>query len=221
MPDFSPPPGHVLSGVVRSPKVEANQDGRSVALSMGSQGQAHVAAIHGQWYTAAKRGNLFVASTAAAGVTIPVEDTSALASTAGMVNPANSGVVCELVGLAIVNTTVEVAVKPNIIAFQTNLSGSGGPPTSVTALTAYNLATTTTGGNLVIPHSAATFTNTVEMAPRFNILGTVQTAVGFTPGYFAFNGEIVFGPNNAFAIVNAVTAIAGHQITYIWAEWPI
>ena len=212
-----------LTGSVRNPATEVNSDGSNVILSLSREGAQHVTQIHGQWYVAARRGNLFIASTAAAGVTIPVEDTTQLASTAGIVNPITSGVILELVGLMISNTTIDVAVKPNVVCFQKNLSTSGGPPTSVTALTAHSqplsLGATTAK---CVAHSAATFTNSVEMTPRLNLIPSISTAVGTgSQAWFQFNGEITMGPDTAMAIVNSVTAIAGHQLTYIWAEWPI
>jgi len=165
---------------------------------------------------------LFIASTAAAGVTIPVDDTTNLASTAGIVNPLGSGVNMELVGIGITNTTIAVAVKPNIIAFQKNLSTSGGAPTSVTALTSHAQPLSSSSAVAkCVAHSAATFTNSVELAPRLNMMGTLQTAVGEVTGWYKFNGEVVMGPDTAMAIVNAVTALAGQQLTYIWAEWPV
>lgn len=211
-----------LTAMVRNPASSPYNDGDTPALSMGRDGGLHVANIHGQWYNASRRGNLFIASTALAGVTIPVDDTTNLASTAGIVNPSTSGVNCELVAIAINNTTVGVAVKPNTIVFQKNLSTSGGAPTSVTALTSHALPLSS--GSAVakcVAHSAATCTNSVEMAPRLNLMGTLQTAVGEVKGWYQFNGEIVMGPDTGMFIVNDVTAIAGQKLTYIWAEWPV
>lgn len=209
-------------GRVRNPYSTPYNDGDGAPLSMGRDGALHSVSIHGQWYTAARRGNLFIASHALAGVTIPVDDTTALASTAGIVNPSTSGVNCELVAIGITNTTVAVAVKPNTMVFQKNLSTTGGAPTSVTALTAH--AMPLSSGSAVakcVAHSAATFTNSAEMAPRLNFMGTLQTAVGEVKGWYQFNGEIVMGPDTAMAIVNDVTAIAGQKITFVWAEWPV
>jgi hypothetical protein len=220
---FNNLPGNagLLTGQVGNPAASANNDGDFPALSMSRDRALHTVEIHGKWYTAARRGVLFIASTALAGVTIPVDDATQLASTAGIVNPLGSGVNCELVAIGINNTTVGVAVKPNTICFQKNLSTSGGPPTSVTALTAHALPLSS-GAAVAkcVAHSAATFTNAAEMAPRLNILGTLQTAVGEVTGWYKFDGEIVFGPDTAMAIVNDVTAIAGQKLTYIWAEWP-
>lgn len=225
MATFNSFPGNAstLVGQIGNPALTPGNDGDFRPLSLSREAAQHMQQIHGQWYTAARRGNLFIASTAAAGVTIPVEDTSNLASTAGIVNPITSGVILELVGLMIGNTTIDVAVKPNVICFQKNLSTSGGPPTSVTALTAHSqplsLGTTTAK---CVAHSAATFTNSVEMTPRLNLIPSVSTAVGTgTQAWFQFNGEVLMGPDTAMAIVNSVTAIAGHQITYLWAEWPV
>lgn len=225
MPPFNGFPGNstLLTGQVQNPSLSPNKDGDVVPIGMSREGVQHVMQIHGQWFNASRRGNLFVASTAAAGVTVPVEDTTNLASTAGIVNPITSGVIMELVALGIINTTIDVAVKPHVICFQKNLSTSGGPPTSVTALTAHSMplslgATTAK----CVAHSVATFTNSVEMTPRLNCLGTLQSAVGeAAKGWFTFDGMITMGPDTALAIVNSVTAVAGHQFTYVWAEWPV
>lgn len=222
---FNNLPGQVqsLAGQIKNPALSPGNDGDMAALSLSREGAQHIQAIHGQWYTASRRGNLFIASTAAAGVTVPVEDATALASTAGMVNPSTSGVIMELVAIGMVNTTIDVALKPFVLCFQKNLSTSGGAPTSVTALTSH--ASPIGLGSAVakcVAHSAATFTNAAEMAPRLNMFGTYQTAVGEgMKGWYTFDGMVTMGPDNAFAIVNAVTAVAGHQITYVWAEWPI
>lgn len=220
----SPPGGSsLLVGRVSNPSLTPNNDGDLVPLGVSRDGAQHIMQIHGQWYGASRRGNLFIASTAAAGVTIPVEDTTNLASTAGIVNPITSGVILELVGLMISNTTIDVAVKPNVVCFQKNLSTSGGPPTSVTPLTAHSqpLSLGATVAKCVA-HSAATFTNSVEMAPRLNLIPSISTAVGTgSQAWYQFNGEVTMGPDTAMAIVNSVTAIAGHQITYLWAEWPV
>ena len=215
-------PTTLATGQVRNPALTPSVDGDQVPFSMARDGAMHMVSLHGQWYSAARRGNLFIASHAAAGVTIPVEDASALASTAGIVNPVTSGVNCELVAIGIVNTTVAVAVKPNIICFQKNLSTSGGPPTSVTALTSHALPLSS-GVSVAkcVAHSAATFTNAAEMAPRLNFMGTLQTAVGEAIGFYKFDGMVVFGPDTGMAIVNSVTAIAGQALTFVWAEWPV
>ncbi len=218
-----PGSAQTLVGRVQNPALTpAARDGDPSEFSMGRDGALHVSRIHGEWYTAAKRGNLFIASHAAAGVTIPVEDTTNLASTAGIVNPITSGVNCELVAIGIVSTTAAVAVKPNVICFQKNLSTSGGPPTSVTALTAHSLPLSSGSTTAkCVAHSVATFTNSVEMAPRLNFMGTSTTAVGEVVGFYKFDGMVVFGPDTAMAIVNSVTAIAGQALTFVWAEWPV
>ena len=214
-------PSSLMTGQVRNPALTPGVDGDTVPLSMARDGGVHMAQIHGQWYSAARRGNLFIASTAAAGVTIPAEDASNLASTAGIVNPITSNVICELVAIGISNTTIAVAVQAKTIVFQKNLSTSGGPPTSVTALTSHALPlSNSTAIAKCVAHSAATFTNSAEMAPRLNMLGTLQTAVGEVVGFYKFDGMVVFGPDTGMAIVN-VAALAGQQVTYVWAEWPV
>ena len=212
--------GSPVYGQVRSPADESNQDGSFVIPSFGTQGEQQVANIHGQWYRAAKRGNLFIATTLIAGVTVPAPATT-LASKAGMRNPVGSGVVVELVALGIASVTIEVALKQFVMEFQVNASANGGAPTSVTDLTSYSLPLSvgarTSGAKA---YSAATMTNAAANPIVMPIFRNYLTAVGDTPCYFPFNGEVVFGPDTVMAIT-CTAALAAVNMTYVWAEWPI
>src|SRR3990167_10193429 len=116
---FNSLPGNAqtLVGQVRSPADEAIRTGDTVPIQLGQQGDIHATEIHGRWYEAAKRGNLFVASTLVAGVTVPAPATT-LASKAGIRNPADSGVNVELIALGISSVTIEVALKQFALEFQ-------------------------------------------------------------------------------------------------------
>lgn len=207
-------------GQVRNPAGEANQDGSRVAVSLGRQGQQHVSDIHGRWYSAAQRGNLYIATTAIAGVTVPAPATT-LASKAGMRNPVGSGVNVELVALGIASVTIEVALKQFAMEFQINASATGGAPTSITDLTSYSLPLSTGGGaSKAKAYTAATMTNAAANPIVMPIFRDYLTAVGDSPCYFPFNGEIVFGPDTVMCITNTA-ALAAVNMTYIWAEWPV
>lgn len=215
-----PANGLTLYGQHRSPAVEADQDGSFSPLSLGPQGQVHVDQVHGRLYAAAKRGNLFIASTLVAGVTIPAPATT-LASKGGIRNPVGSGVNVELMALGISSVTIEVAVKQFALEFQINASSNGGIPTSLTDLTSYSLPMGS--GNRASgakAYTAATMTNAAANPILMFPFGNYATAVGFTPTFFRFDGEVLFAPDTVMAITNTA-ALAAVNITYIWAEWPI
>lgn len=214
-------PGAVqLAGQVRNPAVEALTDGMSAPLSLDRQGGVHVSDSHGRWYQAAKSGNLFIATTLVAGVTVPAPATT-LASKAGIRNPYGSGVNVELVALGIASVTIEVALKQFMMEFQINATANGGAPTSITDLTSYSLPLGAgSRTSLAKAYSAATMTNAAANPIVMPIFRNYLTAVGDTPCYFPFNGEIVFGPDTVMAITNTA-ALAAVNMTYIWAEWPI
>ncbi len=210
-----------MVGQVRNPGIEANTDGNSVPLSMGQGGALHVNETHGRWYTAAKRGNLFVASTLIAGVTVPVPATT-LASKAGMRNPVGSGVNVELVAMAIASVTIEVALKNFQLEFQVNASSTGGIPTSLTDLTSYSLPLSTGARtSMAKAYTAATMTNAAANPIIMPVFGGRSTAVGYEPSLFRFDGEVLFGPDTVMAVTVNTTAIAAINFTYWWAEWPI
>jgi hypothetical protein len=209
-----------LAGQVRNPATESNQDGAFAPLSMDRQGAQRVSDVHGRWYAAAARGNLFISTTLIAGVTIPAPATT-LASKAGIRNPAGSGVNVELVALGIGSVTIEVALKQFVMEFQINATATGGAPTSITDLTAYSLPLGAgSRTSLAKAYSAATMTNAAANPIVMPIFRNYLTAVGDTPCYFPFNGEIVFGPDTVMAITNTAALLAVNM-TYIWAEWPI
>src|SRR5882762_6565288 len=67
----------------------SNQDSTIGNLLGGRSLEALIAELHGKYYQQTYRGNMFSAATAAAGVLIPVESTTA--PTFGIWNPAGSG----------------------------------------------------------------------------------------------------------------------------------
>ncbi|MGH6796609.1 MAG: hypothetical protein ACREDH_15750 [Methylocella sp.] len=207
-------------GRTQNPALVVNPDTSLTEFSTGRHGQLHTSDIHGRYYAAASRGNLFVSSTLVAGVTVPAPAVT-LASKAGMVNPVGSGVNMELVALGISSVTIEVALKNFALEFQLAASTTGGSPTSVTKLTA-NSSPLSVGGSTAkgYAYTAATMTNAAANTLILPLFGNYLTAIGATQTYFPFNGEIVMGPDTVMAIT-CVAALAAVQVVYIWSEWPV
>ncbi len=213
-------PQVALSGVVANAGNIQLPDSTATMAMFGRNGQMYADELHGQYYSAASRGNLFMSATAVAGVTVPAPATT-LASKAGLVNPIGSGVNMELVALAISSVTIEVALKNFAMEFQINSTTTGGVPTSVTKLTAYSQPLGT--GNRTAQgyaYTAATMTNAAANPLVLPIFGDYLTAVGNVPTLFPMNGMVVMGPDTVMALT-CVAALAAVQVVYLWAEWPI
>lgn len=209
-------------GVVGNPATQGQNDAAKLNVMLGRHNEMLMRELGGRYSAMALRasgGNAYLASNVVAGVTIPVGATT-IASTAGMINPVGSGVNVELVALSISSTTVQVAVKNMAIGFHRYALLGEGAPTSVTALTDFQLPIGKSGTASCHAHSAATFTNTAALNPIIRPWPVALTAVGAMQTMVYFNGEITFGPGVAFAIHNEVTALAGQQVTYHWIEWP-
>ncbi len=213
-------PTVALSGVVGNPATVQLPDSTAALAMIGRNGQLIEDSLHGQYYTAASRGNLFLSATAVAGVTVPAPATT-LASKAGIHNPIGSGKNVELVALGISSVTIEVALKNFAMEFQINSTTTGGTPTSVTKLTAYSQPLG--AGNMTAQayaYTAATMTNAAANPIVLPIFGDYLTAVGFVPSFYPMNGMVVMAPDTVMCLT-CVAALAAVQVVYLWAEWPI
>ncbi len=207
-----------LVSAVSNPATAQNPDGTVATAASDRSGALLTRQLGGAFYPAAARGNLFIASTLIAGVTVPAPGTT-LASKAGLVNPAGSGKNMELVALGISSITIEVALKQFMLEFQINASQTGGAPTSVTRLTSYSMPLSTGNGAASgYAYTAATMTNAAANPILMPVAGNYETAVGWVPTWFRFNGEVVMGPDTVMAITNT-SSILAINFAYVWAEW--
>lgn len=221
-PLLSGVPAVPLVGIVQNPASLQNPDMSVTPAAFGRNGQMLIDSVHGQYYSAASRGNVFVSSTLIAGVTVPVPATT-LASKAGIRNPVGSGKNVELIGLAINSVTIEVALKNFQLEFQINASATGGVPTSITDLTAYSMPLGQGSmASVAKAYTAATMTNAAANPIIMPLFGQFMTAVGFSPSMFLFKDfPVVFGPDTVMCVTVNTTAIAAINFTYLWAEWPV
>lgn len=212
--------GQSLNAQVQNPSLSQMPDGSVIPVGAGRHGQVFADEIHGRWYQAASRGNLFIASTAIAGVTLPAPATT-LASKAGMNNPLGSGVNVELVAIGLTSVTIDVALKNFLLEFQVNASQNGGVPTSITNLTSRSMPLSSAGRvSAANAYSALTMTNAAANPVLIPFYPKLETAVGAAQVYFKFDGELVIGPDTVMAIT-CTAALAAVNVTYLWAEWPI
>ena len=199
-----------------------------VAKARGfKEGGQIVGELHGRWYEAALRGNLFMAYTVIAGVALPVA-AATLNSKFTIHNPAGSGKNVELVSFAMGIDSATTVVNGIGMAIQRGLSSGAGIPTTLTSLVASPCGPTGVASASV--YSQATLTNvaipgvtaaTAVPIPFYNMFsfGAV-TAAGIYDAEHEFNGRIILGPDSLAAACTTVAAATAAFCGIIWAEWP-
>jgi hypothetical protein len=191
--------------------------------ALGRSGEQLSAEVHGIYYTANYGNRVFIAATAAAGTTIPVQ-ASNLVSTFTLLNPLGSNVNLELIDYALGITNATTVVASIDLYYQSGVGSSSAALTSTTAITIRPAVLGGPGVSQAQAFSAATFTNTVG-TNFFRIAGLTSfgavTTTNAGPIVRSFNGSIILGPGTAVTV--AGTAAQGQPMTQTisWAEWPV
>lgn len=199
-----------LAGTVGVPSGKAG-DGLQTAM-LGRQLEQFVAEIHGKWFYAAMAGKLFQGSALIAGVTIPVNTTTAPTFT--LFNPSDSGVNVELVSLDIGWPAAAASVVGTIL-------GSVGRQTP----------TSTTVGGVTIPYpigaggaaraqlfTAATIAAITSHIPLIGISTVVDT---MNPSHVEFDGRVTLAPGGLITLTSTPAQTAVALPSFCWAEWPV
>ena len=190
------------------------------------EGGQVVGHLHGKYYEHASRGNVFVASTLAAGIVVPFV-AATLSAKFTLHNPAASGVVVELIDLNVLQVPGSALITGLGLAFQGPLATTGGVPTSTTVTAGGNLSTRVGGGGATPASScytAATLTNVAiaNLTPLIWLFNNVATTV-ITQQFvnYQFDGKFILRPDSLCTLVNSITgtqSAAAVSITY--AEHP-
>jgi len=194
---------------VGAPSTTSNADGIAATMLGGKSAEGIVAELHGKWYTAAYRGRVFCAPTLIAGVTIPVNTTTA--ATYIIWNPVGSGVNLEMISLNVASLAAgTVGSLLASVATQT--------PTSPTLLTPISVPVGAGGTAQGKVATAATITAVTTHIP----LQQVQTTTGGSamPNY-RFDGELVVAPGGMINLVSNPVQTAVAIPCWFWAEWPV
>lgn len=203
----------VMFGAVGAPSNTSAADSSNQPILQGKSGEFVDSALHGKYYTSAYRGKLFIGTTLIAGVTIPVNTTTAPTFT--LFNPVSSGTNLELVSLDIgwpAAATTVVATILGTLIFQT--------PTS-----------TTSGGNIFqMPYKgivggsqASLFTacTTVASTQHMTLLQVTSTADAMTASHYDWDGRVVLAPGAGITLTSSPTQTGVALPTICWAEYPI
>lgn len=191
------------------------------------EGGQIVGDLHGRYYEAALRGNLFMAYTVIAGVALPVA-AATLNSKFTIHNPTGSGKNAELVSFVMGIDSATTVVNGVGMAIQRNLSTTSGVPTTTTSLVSSPCGPTGVASCSV--YSQATLTNvaipgvTVATAVPIPFYGMFSfgavTAAVISPCEHEFKGRLVLGPDSLAAACTTVAAATAAFCGIIWAEWP-
>lgn len=197
--------------VVGPPSNSSAPDGQQAPILGGKAGEQIVAELHGKWYTSTYRGRVFSTGVLIAGVTIPVNTTTAPTFT--LFNPPQSGVNCELISLDVGWPAAAASVAGTLL-------GTTGVQTP-TAVTAGNIYATAIGGGGLPKaafYTAATIVAITQHMPLLNITATTDI---MTASHYEFDGTIMLTPGSLFTLTSTPTQTAVALPALRWAEYPI
>lgn len=198
-------------GAVGAPSNTSAADGSSQANLMGKSAEQLVAELHGKWYTSAYRGRVFSTGVLIAGVTIPVNTTTAPTFT--LYNPLGSGVNLELISLDVGWPAAAASVVGTLL-------GTTGVQVP-SAVTAGNIYSTLIGGGAVPAakfYTAATIVAITQHMPLMNISTVTDT---MNPAHVDFDGAVILAPGSLFTLTSTPVQTAVAMPALRWAEFPI
>ena len=206
--------------LVINPATTALADTSAVTTPSGQNAELLSASLHGKYYVAAKRGNLFMANKTA--VTVPAI-AATLVSVFSLYNPIASTRNLELVDMDIAFVVVGEVVNTIGLYYQ------GSPlAQSATFTTPGVIGTNVFAGNPVnglgsgVFYSALTHSGTPV---RVAIISQIA-ATGVTmnqPVHYNFDGKIIMQPGSVISVAMSTTVgtTSGTDLSLTWAEWPI
>lgn len=203
-------------------------DGIALANQVtGRSSEQLVSDTHGPLYNLAVRGNLFFATTAVAGTTIPVMATN-LVSTFTLWNPAGSGKNAILYRYNLAHTTTVTVVGDISLYYQVGIGGATTAPGTLTALVSKNCLLGAGNASLVTAYSAATLTGAlgtsglgnISKGPTMVTFGAVTTSDN-EPVDYDFKGGLILPPGTLVTTAGAAAQTAPMNQTFWWAEVPI
>lgn len=201
----------VSYGAVGAPSNTSAIDGSNLPALQGKAGEQVVTELHGKWFTSAYRGRVFQTGVLIAGVTIPVNTTTSPTFT--LFNPAQSGVVLELISLDVGWPAAAASVVGTLL-------GTTGVQTP-TSVTAGNIYSTAIGGGAVPKaafYTAATIVAITQHMPLITISTVTDT---MNPAHVDFDGRIILTPGSLFTLTSTPVQTAVALPCLAWSEYPV
>jgi hypothetical protein len=216
----------ISQGIVGAPSTTSATDGTYQSILQGKQAEQIVAGLHGKNYTACYRGNVFLGSTAAAGVVPPIYSNTA--QTFGLWNPTGSGKNIVPISLRYGIVTVGVVTSNFVLGYRADAGAqvaTGGTISAATLVAAVN-ANLGSGTASISKFAPATITT---VAPA--LLMTLGTSICMAAGPTAmndwwqlghdFDGGLIVAPGTAVFVANNIAGVATYNISLVWEEVPV
>ena len=225
-----------LQGTVVDPSAGGSFDSNTATVNLGRANELIIAELHGKYLEEAYRGNVFYASTATAGVVLPIFVATTLTPTYSIWNPAGSGKLLVPI-VTLMGWTATTAALGTFVWVATTNAGSSvaavGPPTAPIVafgtLTAPVNAYLGSGKVSQMRFSAAGTTTLQTGQPTFyrgTGITTMVTAAGATtaPWWTArddWDGAGIIPPGNAIHLMGSTATLAAVTVTLVYAELPL
>lgn len=209
------------TALVQTPQSTNTADGQAGYLGLGKQNEQLVDEIHGPYFTAGIRANLFTFNVTA--VTVPVI-ASGLVSVFALYNPTVGGKYVELVDFDMGNLSATTVIDV------VGLYWSGAPlGDKGTFSTASVFGTNHFGGApgrgspTAIPYTAYTHSGTPARIAILNSANSTSVAITGVPLHYDFNGKIVLQPGDVVSVAASTGAMTASKtdLAIRWAEWPV
>ncbi len=180
-----------------------------------------------QYYTDCFNGNMFIGSTAVAGIKPPAYN--ATAHTYCIWNPLGSPKNVVLVSMDVGYSDTTSAAGNFTLSYQTGVGAqvaSGGAITAATLVAPVN-ALLSAGNSSVVKFAPATATfaaaTTLLLTLGWSQLVTTATttsSIGWTQHY-EFNGKLIIPPGTAVCLTGNTAVLSNCDVTTFWVETPL
>ena len=217
---------------VYNPVTSRQTDGTFLTNNLsGFQGEQLGADLHGKWYNANIRRNLY--SFVIENATLPLfpnialtTGTNGLVSVCSLQNPASSGVNAEIVSTTLTHNSATTV--PGTIAwfgFQNAGAIAIQSPTKGVNLVSYfsNRIGDTPNGQ-VQTYTSATFSSSTPNVLIYPVDLTADVGAATDANYNLidkfYDGRLILPPGQTISLASMTAAMPSSNVQVIWAEWP-
>ncbi len=226
-------------GVVVDPSSAGTPDGTTANANLGRANELIIAELHGKYLEQAYRGNVYYASTATAGVILPVFVATTMTPTYSIWNPAGSGKLLVPIVTLLGWTATTAALGTLIWIASTNAGDriSAAGATGASPISTFGTLTAPVNANLgsgkvsQMRFSASGSTTLLTGQPVFyrttgiTVSPTGTTAVSNVLPWWTcrddWDGTGIIPPGNAIHLVGSTATLASIPITTVYAEIPL
>lgn len=199
----------------------ASVSGSTNSFLQGNTAEIIASQLHGRLGQAAYNGNLFIASTAAAGVTIPISTTTSPTFT--LLNPIGSSVNCELLAITIGLTVVTSVASPILLAYLGGLT-SATNPSSTTARAVTNAKLNSGNAPVGNLFTAATLSAAATLFATIGQITATNATAGNSLGpnfYTDLQGGLLLTPGSLVHVCGTAAQTSPMTVSLWYAEWPV